>query len=175
MIRTGKTWLAAALAASFFSSTSVMAAGTETFAGILAAGEYTFAAPPYSQSIFIKQVTFQLAQDSVLAVSVTGTKFAGVSVATSQLNLSTGQVQYQELQPDVTLEPALTYTLGTFTANQYSGFNYFLEFRGTLASAALPAGGTIKLSVQPVPEPGTWGLMALGLAGVAAASRRRST
>jgi CHRD domain/PEP-CTERM motif len=39
-------------------------------------------------------------------------------------------------------------------------------------------GGEIRAWITPttvVPEPGTWGLMALGLAGVAAAARRRQT
>ena len=40
-------------------------------------------------------------------------------------------------------------------------------------SNAFP-GGEVRGFLQPVPEPGTWGLMALGLAVVGVAARRRS-
>jgi hypothetical protein len=38
---------------------------------------------------------------------------------------------------------------------------------------ALVTGGTLTIFYAPIPEPGTYGLMALGLLGVAAAARRR--
>ncbi len=39
-------------------------------------------------------------------------------------------------------------------------------------STAFP-GGEIRGFMQPVPEPATWGLMALGMAAVGAVARRR--
>lgn len=39
--------------------------------------------------------------------------------------------------------------------------------------ALLPPGTFVGVAVSPVPEPGTWGLMALGLAGLGVAARRR--
>jgi hypothetical protein len=38
---------------------------------------------------------------------------------------------------------------------------------------AVNGGGFVTSSIAPIPEPGTWGLMLAGLAGVAAAARRR--
>jgi hypothetical protein len=38
---------------------------------------------------------------------------------------------------------------------------------------AIVNSGTLRVFYQPIPEPGTYGLMALGLLGVAAAARRR--
>lgn len=40
---------------------------------------------------------------------------------------------------------------------------------------ALITGGTLRIMYQPIPEPSTWGLMALGLAGLGAWVRRRRT
>jgi hypothetical protein len=72
--------------------------------------------------------------------------------------------------------------LGTVATKEISNLTtqQTLSFSAPMITSVAVRPGTFfdyvavdNISFQPIPEPGTWALMALGLAGVAAAARRR--
>jgi hypothetical protein len=175
MIRSGKTWLATALAASCFMSTLAMAATTPTVLGSLSSGSYTVALPPDAAktTFFNQQITFALAQDSVLTASVTNASWAAGTLSIGFFNEATGLFELQPVVSNILLTDS-PISLGALAATlpATSARSYVLDLTGAVTSASLPVGGQLTLSVQAVPEPGTWVLMGLGLAGVAAVTRR---
>lgn len=141
-------------------------------------GQYNVTLPAVpGTNVFSESLAFTgVAQDSVLTARLFGITSGASTLTGTRFNLSTGATDTFQVSRQIVTD-GLLFDLGALKASEigFSPKGYVLQLSGTLAPEALGTGVSLQLFVRPpIPEPGTWALMGLGLVGLFAVGRQRA-
>lgn len=179
MHRIASVMLATAVAgASCLISAQAQAAET-LYLGNLDFGDHRIVIPPVTlapwTNAFNAKVEFSLANDSQLTGVLTGVGTGSATLYERWFNESTGKQELLSLKSVMVFnEQPFDLGMAPESLVRTSAHIYDISLTNVFNDAGLTAGAGFTLSVRPaVPEPATWALMGLGLAGVAFVRRRR--
>jgi PEP-CTERM motif len=147
--------------------------------GSLAPGNYTISVEDglFSRGYFSRRLSFGLKQDSEVWVTVNYMGAGTATLATRRVKEWYDYYEYPVLAHEVVAD-GVSFKLGNLadTAHAVDAPTpyYYLTLTSFMSSEPKDFYyALVNLQVVAVPEPGTWALMGLGLAGVAVAARRR--
>lgn len=144
--------------------------------------------PPGAENTYLEFIEFNVALDGVYTISVDSTALVGVIVYEGALTLGAGGITganpIAQIGNGIILNDMDTFTLLSMPAAGLYGVLFAtVDSVVALPNGALPALITLTIDgpsaatavapMAPIPEPGTYALMALGLVGLAAWSRSR--